>query len=197
MRKLLFIPMAIAVLCSCEKTESFYVYEDVVPGTTIKESQLGKITHQEFLDATEGEYYTLAGCYPCIRSGRKVYYSKDKDDTPSYSGTFYGNIWRFKSDYLEQLEWWLGGNNNSLLSYMNYSYDGNVLSGILFDEIADSREYRVLYADKECLIFETDGKTDNKYNNEGAEFSRLIYTKSTLLDELYAPQDTVDLRVPM
>lgn len=198
MKKTFIISLvSLGLLYSCEKIDSHYTYEEVVPGTTIKESQLGKaISHQEFLDVTNGVYFAHLGSYPCVKDKDKVYYShEEKEDAPHYSGTWKEVRWKFYSDYVESLEWFFGGNNDSHLFYQDYSFDANVLSGIVLDEIVDSKEYRVLYADKDYLIFETDGKTDNGYNNVGAEFSRVIYKSTEAgISDLYAPQDTIDLR---
>ena len=197
MRNVLTILAGIVLLCSCEKIDSHYTYEEVVPGTTVKESQLGKtISHQEFVNVTNDSYYAHSGIYPCVMDKGKVYYSnEEKGDNPHYSGTWKVVRWKFCADYVESLEWFFGGNNDSHLFYQDYSFDANVLSGIVLDEIVDSKEYRVLYVDKDYLIFETDGKTDNGYNNEGSEFSRVIYKSTEAgISDLYAPQDTIDLR---
>ena len=197
MRKISFILAGIVLLCSCEKIDSHYTYEEVVPGTTIKENQLGKmISHQEFVNVTNDAYYAHLGSYPCVMDKGKVYYShEEKGDNPHYSGTWKVVRWKFCADYVESLEWFFGGNNDSHLYYQDYSFDANVLSGIVLDEIVDSKEYRVLYVDKDYLIFETDGKTDNGYNNEGSEFSRVIYKSTEAgISDLYVPQDTIDLR---
>ena len=189
--------VVLGLLCSCEKIDSHYTYEEVVPGTTVKESLLGKaISHQEFVNVTNEAYFAHLGSYPCVKDKDKVYYShEEKEDAPHYSGTWKEVRWKFYSDYVESLEWFFGGNNDSHLFYQNYSFDANVLSGIVLDEIVDSKEYRVLYADKDYLIFETDGKTDNGYNNEGSEFSRVIYKRTeTGISDLYVPKDTIDLR---
>lgn len=199
MRKISFILAGFALLCSCEKIDSHYTYEEVVPGTTVKESQLGEtISHQEFVNVTHDAYFAHLGSYPCVMDKGKVYYSNEIDNSPCYSGTWTVNVLNFQTDHAEFYEWSFGGNTDARLSYINYSYDENVLSGITLGQIADSKEYRVLYANDNYLIFETNGKTHNKYNNEGSEFSRVVYTRTTfsrIPEEVPEINDTIDLRI--
>lgn len=204
MKKYAFVLLvSVSMLCSCEKdevgnpVEDHYVYRDTIPGTSITESQLNKVSHQQFIAAVEGQYYTHKDSYPCKKLQDKVYYSNEKDDTPHYSGTWTLNVQKFYTDYTEIYEWIFGGSNSATLYRIGYSYEDNVLSGITLGEIADSKAFRVLYADGEYLIFETDGKTKNRYNNEGSEFSRIVYVKTSfpqIPDEVPELNDTIDLR---
>ena len=208
MRKSIFASALVAVVLamgftSCEKdevenpVEDHYVYGDTIPGTSIIESQLSKVSHQQFVAAVEGQYYTHKGSYPCKKLQDKVYYSNEKDDTPHYSGTWSLNVQKFYTDYTEIYEWFFGGSNSATLYRVGYSYEDDVLSGITLEEIADSKEFRVLYADGEYLIFETDGKTKNRYNNGGSEFSRIVYVRTSfpqIPDEVPELNDTIDLR---
>ena len=195
MKKTVFTLLAgLALLCSCEKIDSHYTYEETVPGTTIKESQLGKaLTHQEFLYATSEAYFVHQGSYPCIRNNGKVYYSNEMDETPMYGGMPLLTRRKFNRYYAECYEWVLGETDSLTLFYMDYSFEDDMLKGLVLGDIADSKEYRVLYADKDYLIFETEGKTNNNYNNEGSEFSRVVYKRAT--DELpQLPARLIDCR---
>lgn len=80
MKKTVFFLFAnLVLLCSCEEIDSHYTCEDVVPGTTIKESQLGKaISLQEFVNVTDGVYFAHLGSYPCVKDKDKVYYSNEE-----------------------------------------------------------------------------------------------------------------------
>ena len=197
MKKAFTILAGLALLCSCEKIESFYIYEDVVPGTTIKENQLREVSYQQFVEATEGAYYNHRGSYPCKKLGNKVYYSNEIDNTPIYTGSWSVNVIKFQPTHVEDYWWLFPDIDSSTLSYIDYEYEGNVLSGINLREIVDCKENRVLYVDDEFLIFEVDGKTKNRYNNEGSEFSRVVYGKTIfpqIPEDVPEIKDTIDCR---
>ena len=79
MKKTAFILFAsLALLCSCEKNlsdDGMAMRFDIVPGTSIKESQLGskKYTEAEFGELVNGRCYKRIAVYDCYKN-RGTYY---------------------------------------------------------------------------------------------------------------------------
>ena len=190
MKKILALLAGLTLFYSCEKSSEHYTYEDIVPGTTVKEIQLGKsMNHTDFLKATNEIRYEHVRSYACRKSNGKVYYSLD-------IGEAYGGIerlqYQFNQDflnlYVETDATW-----RTQIYTLNYIFDEEkmTLTDMYHIDISENIENKLLYADEEYLIFETKGLVDDdRYYTRGADFSRIIY-RSVEGDDLIIPTDTV------
>lgn len=190
MRKTAFFLFAnLVLLCSCEKFGGHYTYETTVPNTTIKESQLGKvISLNDFLSVTDGVRYEHVRSYACRRADGKVYYSYEIGDV---IGGIYCLQYQFYPSYMEK--YIFSDALRKEVTLKNYAYDQETmrLTDMYHMDIYNNIENKLLYADKEYLIFETKGIVDDDiYYTKGADFSRIVY-RSVEGDELIVPADTI------
>lgn len=190
MKKTVFFLFAnLALLCSCEKFGGHYAYEATVPNTTIKESQLGKvISLDDFLSVTDGVRYEHVRSYACRRADGKVYYSHEIGDV---IGGIYSLQYQFYPSYMEK--YIFSDALRKEVTLKNYAYDQENmrLTDMYHMDINENIENKLLYADKEYLIFETKGILDDDiYYTKGADFSRIVY-RSVEEDDLIVPVDTI------
>lgn len=180
---------SIVLLCSCEKFSGHYTYETTVPNTTIKESLLGKvISLDDFLSVTNGVRYEHVRSYACRRTDGKVYYSHEIGDV---IGGIYSLQYQFYPNYLEK--YIFSDALRKEVTLKNYTYDQESmrLTDMYHMDINENIENKLLYADKEYLIFETKGIVDGDiYYTKGAEFSRVVY-RCVEGNELIVPADTI------
>lgn len=190
MKKTVFFLFAnLVLLCSCEKFGGHYTYETTVPNTTIKESQLDKvISLDDFLSVTDGVRYEHVRSYACRRADGKVYYSYEIGDV---IGGIYCLQYQFYPSYMEK--YIFSDALRKEVTLKNYAYDQENmrLTDMYHMDINENIENKLLYADKEYLIFETKGIVDDDiYYTKGADFSRIVY-RSVEEDDLIVPVDTI------
>ena len=187
MKKLVTFLASIALLCSCEKFEENYTYEDTVPNTIIKEAQLGQaISHEAFLEITDGIRYEHVRSYSCRKSDGKVYYSYDIE--PVFGG-IYDIQYQFYQDSYEQYIATDALTTEVVLRNYTYDDESTTLTDMYHRDIQENIENKLLYADKEYLIFETKGLVDDdRYYTKGADCSRIVY-RSVEDNEWIIPTD--------
>lgn len=179
MKKIAFILSCIVLMASCEKIDSHYTYEETVPGTTVKESQLGKkISLQEFYNTTQGVLYQYSHAYPCIEEGGKVYYSTVPNDEPVLDGDIAHAYLEFKREYLKLYVCAYPGSTALYLTDYTYDEKSQLLDDVRHLNITDNIENKLIYLDRDYMIFETKGIAEHyRYCSDDAEFSRVVYKR--------------------
>lgn len=185
MKKLVFALFTIvAVFNSCDKYPENEGFLDEVPGTAVAESQLGKSPIA--IDEIMGNWYYLDAIYNCVEEDGHVRYLKrgsEYDHTAYLSGTGYA-CWKVEKDSLVKY----GNYFDSKLRIYHYSYSYDTATNTIhtqadsFWELIRSDWGKLLYADTEMLIVETDNLVHGEVG-EGAEFSRSVYRKYTHFDQ--------------
>lgn len=185
MKKVTFVLLASAALISsCDRYPESEGFLDEVPGTSIAESQLGKASIA--IDDIKDNLYYLDAIYNCVEEDGHVRYLKgysDYDHTFGLIGT--GDVClRFEKDSLVKY----GRYFDSKLHIYHYAYSYDAATNTIhsetdsFWELIRSDWGKLLYADTEMLIVETDNFVHGDIGT-GAEFSRSVYRKYTLFDK--------------
>lgn len=187
MKKLVFTLFTIvAVLYSCDKYPESEGFLDEVPGTAVAESQLGKSSIA--IDAIMGDWYYLDAIYNCVEEDGHVRYLKgsgEYDHTAYLSGTGC-TCWKIEKDSLVKY----GNYFDSKLHIYRYAYSYDTTTNTIqtkadsFWDLIRSDWGKLLYADSEMLIVETDNFVHGEVG-EGAEFSRSVYRKFSLFDKYF------------
>lgn len=196
MKKTVFTLLAgLALLCSCVKDlsdDGMAMRFDVVPGTNIKESQLGgkKYTEAEFKAFVDGRCYKRVAVYDCYKDRGTYYVIMREEDGKYVFNALEGcdgcgrDIRLINGD---ELTIWCGS-----IGYETMR---------LYDCHFDADEQRLVYSNKEYVAFVNEeylitqdylGVFRESSLDAGATFSRTVYQYTDEAD--WFAKDTVDLR---
>ena len=194
MKKAVFTLLAgLALLCSCAKIlsdDGMAMRFDVVPGTNIKENQLGSKTYTdaEFKALVDGRCYKRIAGYDCYKDRGTYYVIMHEEDGEYIFNALEGcdgcgrDIRLFKGD---ELTIWCGSMGDESMWLYNYSFDKLYL-------VYGNKEY-VAYIDEEYLITQRKfGVFRESSLDAGATFSRTVYQYTDKTD--WFAKDTVDRR---
>ena len=196
MKKTAFTLLAgLALLCSCEKNfsdDGMAMRFDIVPGTSIKESQLGsnKYTEAEFGELVNGRCYKRIAVYDCYKNRGTYYVIMGEEDGKYTFNALEGcdgcgrDIRLINGDVLTI---WCGSIGYETMRLYDCRFDATKQYLVY-----SNKEY-VAYVDEEYLI--TQDYLDVFWESSldaGATFSRTVYQYTDEAD--WFANDTVDLR---
>ena len=197
MKKTVFTLLAgLALLCSCAKDlsdDGMAMRSDVVPGTSIKESQMeenNRHTEAEFKALVDGRCYRRIAGYDCYKDRGTYYVIMHEEDGEYIFNALEGcdgcgrDIRLFRGD---ELTIWCGSKDNESMWLYNYSFDATKQYLVY-----SNKEY-VAYIDEEYLITQrVFGVFRESSLDAGATFSRTVYQYTDKTD--WFAKDTVDRR---